>query len=145
MPLAQPRPSPLYVRFNGFCPDAFLGGVQQALGTNRYGAIRRRVHEFLDEIETGIRLPGQHAAFVAGYQPLTAALMPKLRKRDRDWYAACGVGTMAVLSGSYVGTTRKLRSILRERWQPEFTDFGLGPQAFEGFVRGLSRAAPSGA
>ncbi len=141
MPLAIPRLSPLYARFNGFCLGAFLGGAQQALGADRYGAIRQRVHEFLDEIEIGIRLPSQHAAFVAGYQPLMAALMPELRSRDRDLHAICGVGAMAVLlAGGYVGTSRKLRSMLRKRWQPVLTDFGLGPQAFDGFVGDLSRA-----
>ena len=133
--------SPLYARFNGFCLGAFLGGAQQALGAARYSAIRQRVHEFLDEIEIGIRLPSRHAAFVASYQPFMAALMPELRSRDRDLHAICGVGAMAVLfAGSYVGTSGKLRSTLRKRWQPVLTDFGLGPQAFDGFARGLSRA-----
>jgi hypothetical protein len=142
LPLAKLRLSPLYARFNGFCLGAFLGGAQQALGADPYGAIRRRVHEFLDEIEISIRLPRQHAAFVAGYQPLMGALMPELRSRDRDLHASCGVGAMAVLfAGAYVGTSRKLRSMLRKRWQPVLTDFGLGPKAFDGFVHGLSRAA----
>lgn len=142
MPPANRRLSPLYARFNGFCLGAFLGGAQQALGAKRYGAVRRRVHEFLDEIEIDVRLPRQHAAFVASYQPLMAALMLQLSSRDRDLHAVCGVGAMAVLfAGSYVGTTHKQRSMLRNRWQPVLTRFGLGPQAFDGFVRGLSRAA----
>ena len=46
----RPDPSPLHSRFNGFCLGAFLGGGQQLLSAPRYPAIRRRVHEFLDEI-----------------------------------------------------------------------------------------------
>ena len=140
--MAKQKISPLYARFNGFCLGAFLAGAQQALGAARYGEIRRRVHEFLDEIEIGNRLPRQHAVFVTSYQSLMANLMRELRSRDRDLHTICGVGAMAVLfAGSYVGTSRYQRTMLRERWQPVLTDLGLGPQAFEGYVRGLSRAA----
>ena len=120
----------------------FSGGAQQALGADPYGAIRRRVHQFLDEIEISIRLPRQHAAFVAGYQPLMAALMPELRSRDRDLHASCGVGAMAVLfAGAYVGTSRKPATDATRTLATGANRFGLGPQAFDGFVHGLSRAA----
>ena len=41
--------SPLYCRFNGFALGAFLGGANFEMAAPRYGAMRRRMHEFLVE------------------------------------------------------------------------------------------------
>lgn len=134
--------SPLYCRFNGFCLGAFLGGAQQSLGATRYGAIRKRVHEFLEEIDAGIRLPVRHDTYVTEYESVMSAVMAGLKTHDAELHDCCGVGAMAVLfAGAYVGTNRAMRERLRLRWQPTLQNLGLGSQAFIRFARSLSREA----
>ena len=143
--MACPSPSllsPLYSRFNGFCLGAFMGGAQQPLGASRYRVIRRRIHEFLEEIGVAARLPALHEHFVAAYSPSMLALLAELRRRDAQLHACCGLGAMAALfAGGYTGTTPAIRRGLKARWQPELQRLGLGPQAFDGFARNLARAA----
>lgn len=141
----RPDPSPLRSRFNGFCLGAFLGGGQQLLSAPRYPAIRRRVHEFLDEIGIDLRLPVRQHEFATRYPSLMSTMMRALRSRDAELHACCGIGAMAaLLAGSFAGTSPKMRDDLRDRWQPELKRLGLGPEAFDRFVGRLAETARSG-
>ena len=138
----RPGPSPLHSRFNGFCLGAFVGGGRQALAAPRYGAIRRRVHEFLDEIGIDLRFPARQPTFAARYPSLVGTMMSELRSRDAEMHACFGIGQMAaLLAGGYAGTTPPMRAKLRDRWQPELQRLGLGPDAFERFVGRLDETA----
>jgi len=136
--------SPLYCRFNGFALGAFLGGANFEIAAPRYGAMRRRMQEFLLEIGVQAALPPRHAAYRAGYGSLFTTLKAQLHARSPLLHDFMGIGAMAVLyAGNRSQLGRAQRQLLRERWVPALDRHGLTPQVYDRFVRDIGRSAPS--
>lgn len=136
--------SPLYCRFNGFALGAFLAGSSLEFAEPRFGAMRRRIHEFLSEIGVEVKLPAGHAAYRAGYIRLFEAIRGQVRARSELLHDFMGIGAMAVLyAASSALATRGQRRVLRDRWVPVLIRYQVEPGAYERFVRYIGKAAPA--
>ncbi len=142
---SPPSPfSPLYCRLNGFSLGAFLAGAQFNVARPRYGALRQRMQEFLQEIGADERLPSSHARYVANYPQIAARVLALVHARSQDLYESTGIGAMAALhAGGASLVTPALRATLRKRWIPVFERHGVSGQAYDTFVRSLRRDARS--
>jgi len=135
--------SPLYCRFNGFALGAFLGGANFEMAAPRYGAMRRRMQEFLLEIGVQAALPPRHAAYRAGYGSLIATIKAQLLARAPLLHDFMGIGAMAVLfAGNRSQLGRAQRRLLRDRWVPVLDQHGLPPPVFDRFLREIGKSAP---
>lgn len=138
--------SPMYARFNGFCLGAFLGAGQQPFARPRYAAIRRRVHEFLDEIGAGdIRLPVRQGRFAETYTEITGRIQVLVAERDGTLHQCCRLGeAIALYAVAYAHTSPALRRSFKAQVLPALQHLGLGSLAFEQFSRALSAAVRHG-
>jgi hypothetical protein len=134
--------SPLYCRFNGFALGAFLGGSSLEFAAPRFGAMRRRVHEFLSEIGVEARLPSRHATYRAGYIGQFETIRGQVRARSELLHDLMGIGAMAVLyADSGALATRAQKRVLRDRWVPVLVRHQVGPDVYERYVRDIHKSA----
>jgi hypothetical protein len=136
--------SPLYCRFNGFALGAFLAGSSLDFAAPRFGAMRRRVHEFLAEIGVEARLPLRHATYRAAYGGHFAAIKTQVRARSELLHDFMGIGAMAVLyAANSALATRGQKRVLRDRWVPVLVRYQVDPDTYARFVRDIGKAAPA--
>lgn len=136
--------SPLYCRFNGFTLGAFLAGSSVPFAKPRFGAMRRRMHEFLAEIGVGSKLPSRHAAYCAGYDERFDMLRQQIRARSELLHDFMGIGAMTVLyAASGTLATRRQRRLLRERWISVLVRHQLDARLYERLVQGIGKSAPT--
>jgi len=136
--------SELYCRFNGFSLGAFLAGAQLNIAKSRYGALRQRIHEFLQEIHLEESLPTRHARYVGDFPKIFAHIHSRVRERSQQLYEFTGIGSMAILyAGSACHITRAARSSLRQRWTPVFERHSVPAEVFERFDLSIRREARS--
>ncbi len=135
--------SPLYCRFNGFALGAFLAGASLEFAGPRFGAMRRRVHEFLSEVGVEARLPSRHAIYCAGYGGQFETVRAQVHARSELLHDFTAIGAMAVLYAANAAlATREQKRVLRNRWVPVLVRYQVDPDAYERFVRDIGRAAP---
>ncbi|MDM0001799.1 hypothetical protein QTI24_24540 [Variovorax sp. J22P240] len=134
--------SPLYCRFNGFAFGAFLVAANLEFAGPRFGAMRRRLREFMREIEIDAVLPSQHLAYRAAHDANFESILRKARARSQLLYEFMGIGAMAVLyasSAKLVGPSQ--RQALRERWIPVLSRHAVPPSVYDRFLNDVERAA----
>ena len=88
-PPKQPRErtlvpiSPLYARYNGSMLGFFLAGALAKVASKRYPVLRRRILDFLLEMEIEASLPEEHKAFVEKHSELSMEVMTAVLPRSR--------------------------------------------------------------
>ena len=120
MPGAATRTlSELSARYNGFTLGAFLASMRDPYTSRRYSAFRRRVLEFLSEIEVTVSIPRTQRTFNRAGDAVLSEALRQTRTRSSTLYDFVGLGAMAVMYASNrpLMKTNQAR-ILRERWLP---------------------------
>src|SRR6266704_4118039 len=133
--------SPLYDRYNGFTLGAFLTTCRFPFTGGRYGVHRRRIDEFLREIDVRIDLPRSHHAFVKRSEPLVQDVLSAIKGHSDTLRDFAGLGAMSVLQGASGGlVTNEQRKILRERWTPVLEKYQISVESYDEWLGGLPKA-----
>lgn len=119
---------------------AFVAVTQLPFSRHRYVAHRRRIQEFLREINIEIALPGTQAAFAKRFDGLLSAILAAVRQRSDTLHDFAGLGVMAVLQGATGAlVTKDHLKILRARWAPVLDNHGVSRLVYEDWLRALPR------
>jgi hypothetical protein len=74
--------SQLYVRYNGAMLGLFLDGAFFRRGDKQYETLRRRMAEFLAELEIELTLPATHAEYRANYSEIKVKVLQETAMRS---------------------------------------------------------------
>lgn len=132
--------SPLYCRYNGFTLGAFLTWMRFPYAAQRYRVYRRRVVEFLQEINVDLAVPATQKAFAPTADALLREVLALMKARSATLHDFTGLGAMAVLHGTNVKLVEEThRRVLHDRWSPVLEKHGIPVSTYDEWLQELPR------
>jgi hypothetical protein len=133
--------SEISARYNGFTLGAFLASMRDKYTARRYREFRRRVLDFLDELQVKAQLPLTQAAYQKTADSTLSSVLAQVKSVSNSLYDFTGLGAMAVLQASTAaGLTSEQVRILRERWRPVLDRSGIRPEAYDEWLDSLPKS-----
>lgn len=129
--------SRLYCRYNGFMLGLTFGAAYFSALRGRYSKVRRRMQEFLDEIEAGISIPSRHKDFVKEHDQLGVDILNATHRASatlRDFFF---LGFGAHMIG--LGRDEPEGKLMRARVKPLLGTYGMDAKAYDRLVRDANR------
>jgi hypothetical protein len=132
--------SKLSARYNGFTLGAFLASMRDPYTSRRYSAFRRRVLEFLSEVDITVRIPRTQHAFSRVADDVLNDVLRQTRSLSSTLYDFIGLGAMAVMYASSRPLMRTSQArALRERWVPVLERHAIRSSAYDEWLHALPK------
>jgi hypothetical protein len=133
-----PALSELSARYNGFTLGAFLASMRDSYAARRYPEFRRRVLDFLDEVQIKVPIPTTQRAFGKVADATLDSVLGQAKTVSSVLYDFVGLGAMAVLHASNAPlVTAERAKILRDRWLPVLERHGIPASAYDEWLGAL--------